>query len=130
VLARAAEVEPVEGERFDDTAGSPHEGAINALADADVIAGYPDGTFRPSEAVRRDHVAALIGRWLELEGVEEDRFVDLDDTIHAPLINALADVDVARGDADGRFHPRRDIRRDQTASLVLRALDVLEGDEA
>lgn len=128
VLARAGDIEPVGGERFDDTAGSPHEGAINALTDAGIVEGYADGTYRPSRAVRRDQAAALIGRWQELEGVEDDWFDDLDDTIHRPMINALASLDVARGDGEGRFHPHRDVRRDQTASLVLRALRVLDED--
>ena len=126
VLARAAGIDPAEGDRFSDVAGSPHEGAIYALADAGVIEGYPDGTYRPRASIRRDHVAALIGRWLEVEGVDEDRFVDLDATIHRTLINALADLDIARGDGAGNFHPHREVRRDQTASLVLRALQVLE----
>lgn len=129
VLARAGDIEPVEGERFDDTAGSPHENAINALADAGIVEGYADGTYRPSQAVPRDQAAALIGRWQELEGIEEDWFDDLDDTTHRPMINALASVDVARGDGEGRFHPHREVRRDQTASLVLRALNVLEEDD-
>lgn len=71
-------------------------------------------------------MAALIARWLDVEPVEDDRFDDLDATIHRPLINALADLHVVEGDGEGNFNPDRAIRRDQTASLVLRALNVLE----
>jgi hypothetical protein len=43
------------------------------------------------------------------------------------MINALADIDVARGSVDGRYQPRRDLRRDQMASLLIRALHHMEG---
>lgn len=126
VLARAEDVEPMDGDHFSDVAGSPHEGSIYALADAGVINGYADGTFRPQEAISRDHVAALIARWLEVDGLDDDQFADLDATIHRPLINALAELDIARGDGEGNFHPHRNVRRDQASSFVLRAVHVTE----
>ena len=130
VLARAGDIEPIEGERFSDVAGSPHEGAIYALAEEGVINGYADGTYRPQQPIQRDHVAALIARWLELSGVDEDHFDDLDTTIHRELINALAELDIARGDGQGSFNPHREVRRDQASSFVLRAIHVLEEREA
>ncbi|MFW5933683.1 MAG: hypothetical protein ACOCT8_03020, partial [Actinomycetota bacterium] len=57
-----------------------------------------------------------------LDPVDEDRFDDIADTVHREAINALAEVEVARGTEDGDYLPARAIRRDQTASLVLRAL--------
>ncbi len=40
------------------------------LTDAGVIAGYPDGTFRPNEKVTRAQAAMMIGRALNLDGTK------------------------------------------------------------
>lgn len=63
---------------------------------------------------------------LELDGHRQDRFGDISGSTHRAMINALADVEVARGSADGDYHPRRDLRRDQMASLLVRALQHVE----
>ena len=126
IVSRAAELEPVDGDQFSDVDGHTHEDAIYALADAGIINGYPDGTFRPDRPVRRDQAASILARWLELAPVDDDQFDDIDGNTHRQQINALAEVDVARGTEDGRYLPDRSIRRDQAASLVLRALRVGE----
>ena len=126
VVTRAAGLEPVDGGQFSDVDGHTHEDDIDALADAEVINGYPDGTFRPDLPVRRDQAAAILARWLELAPVDDDQFDDILGNTHRQQINALAEVDVARGTDDGRYLPDRSIRRDQAASLVLRALRVVE----
>jgi hypothetical protein len=126
IVARAAELDPVDpddaDERFSDVDGHTHEGAIYALAEAEVVAGYGDGTFRPNVPVQRDQAASLLARWLGLAPVDEDQFTDLEGNVHREQINALAEIDVALGTEDGEYLPGRSIRRDQTASLVLRAL--------
>jgi hypothetical protein len=130
IVARAAQLEPVEPadeDAFSDVDGHTHEGAIYALADAEIVAGFEDGTFRPNASVRRDQAASLLARWLELAPVAEDQFSDIAGNTHRQQINALAEIDVALGTADGEYLPGRSIRRDQTASLVLRALEVAEG---
>lgn len=128
-LGRAADIEPATGETdFSDVpADHTHAGYIQALADADVISGYDDGTFRPSEVVRRDQAAALIARWLGLDPVDTDRFTDIAGLTHRGLINALADAEVARGTGDGTtYSPARTLQRDQVASLLHRALEVAD----
>ncbi len=127
IVAGAAGIEPAEGEQFTDVDGHTHEGAIHALADESIVAGFPDGTFGPDLPVRRDQVASILGRWLELAPVEEDQFDDIAGNTHRAQINALAEVGVARGTEDGHYLPDRSIRRDQTASLVLRALRIADG---
>lgn len=128
-LGRAAGIEPASGEtEFSDVpADHTHAGFIQALADADIIGGYADGTFRPSQVVRRDQAAALIARWLDLDPVDTDRFTDIAGITHRGLINALADVEVARGTGDGStYSPARTLQRDQVASLLHRALEVAD----
>lgn len=45
---------------FEDDNASFHEDSINALADANVIGGFPDGTFRPAIPVSRQQMAGFV----------------------------------------------------------------------
>jgi hypothetical protein len=121
VLARTAGLTPVTPSRFPDVAGSVHAGDIEALAAAGIIDGYADGTFRPLEPIRRDHVAALVARWLGVEPVADGPFTDIARTPHAGAINALYELGVVNGRTASTFAPSLDIRRDQFASVVSRA---------
>ncbi len=53
---------------FSDVAGNDHEVAINALADAGIINGYADGSFKPNQTINRGQVVKLLGRYLEAQG--------------------------------------------------------------
>jgi 5'-nucleotidase / UDP-sugar diphosphatase len=126
VIARAAGLSDVTPTFSDVPAGYVHAGAIGALADAGVILGYGDGTFRPGESIRRDHSAVFLARWLDLDPVMDAQFDDLATNPYAGLIHALWRSDIARGTTTTTFTPLAPIRRDQTASLVNRVLDALD----
>jgi 2',3'-cyclic-nucleotide 2'-phosphodiesterase (5'-nucleotidase family) len=126
VLARAAGIAPVRPAPFTDTAGNPHEGAIGALAAAGILFGYADGTFRPYQPINREHVAVVLARWLDVEPVADGPFSDL--VRYGGQINALWELDVIRGTTATTFSPLRNIRRDQTASVVHRSMDALATD--
>lgn len=51
---------------FPDDEWSTLEDAINAAASVGIAAGHVDGTYRPRDAVRRDHMAAFLMRELDL----------------------------------------------------------------
>jgi hypothetical protein len=51
---------------FSDVAGNVHEDSLVLLARLGVVAGYPDGTFRPGEGVVRGQMAALLARHLDV----------------------------------------------------------------
>jgi hypothetical protein len=51
---------------FTDVAGSVHEDNIVLLARLGVVAGYPDGTYRPGSGLLRGHMAALLARHLDV----------------------------------------------------------------
>ena len=107
-LARAMELDPVPGDRFDDVSGV-HEGNINAIAEEGVTLGCDQaGTlFCPDDSVRRDQMASFLGRALGLEPTPpppttttsttappppDDVFVSIDDFFFSP-----DDVTVAEG---------------------------------
>ena len=67
-LLRALELPEAQGEAtFEDTAGSPHEEAIDAVAAEGIAQGYDDGTYRPREGVTRAQMATFLARALELD---------------------------------------------------------------
>ena len=51
---------------FTDVSGHWAEGAINAMAEAGAVDGYPDGTFRPDEPVTRAEFAKIITEYFDL----------------------------------------------------------------
>jgi hypothetical protein len=126
VIARAAGLGTSTATPFTDVPGGTHAGAIAAASEAGFILGFEDGTFRPNAAIKRDQMAALLYRWLQPPPADRAAFSDLGGTTHAAAINALAEIGVAQGSADRTFRPRNDVRRDQTASFVYRALQYLE----
>lgn len=70
---------------FSDVADTnSHAVNINALAEAGIIGGYPDGTFKPNQELTRGQVVKMLGKWVEAQGFEipadyatKARFTDL-----------------------------------------------------
>jgi hypothetical protein len=126
LLARAEGLAPAEPPYgFTDIAGSVHAGSIQALADAGIVEGFPDGTFGVGAPIRRDQTASLLARWLELDPLDAGPFTDVATTsVHAAAINAVADAGIMVGVTDTTFAPGRELRRDQTASVLSRALTI------
>ncbi|MFA9431385.1 S-layer homology domain-containing protein [Egicoccus sp. AB-alg2] len=127
IMARTAGLEPATGPYdFEDIADSVHAGNIQVLADAGIVAGFADGTFRPSQPVTRAQAASLIGRWLEVDEVADGPFTDVPaGAEHSGYINALAAAGIVNGRTDTTFEPKASLRRDQTASIIGRSLDQL-----
>jgi hypothetical protein len=55
---------------FSDDDGSVHESNIDALAEAGIVQGFADGTYRPAISVKRDQMASFVMRALDY-AVEE-----------------------------------------------------------
>jgi predicted dienelactone hydrolase len=121
VAARVIGLDPVLPGRFTDTTGSVHEGAIEALAAAGIVVGYPDGTFRPDQPIVREQIAVVLARWLAVEPVDTGPFTDIGSSPYRGQINALTELDVIRGTTATTFSPRGQLQRDQLASLIVRA---------
>jgi hypothetical protein len=131
VAARADVAVPSDGaSRFSDLGRSPAEvrEAAEALADADVVRGYDDGTFGPGQPVRRDQMATFLVRLQTLlDGPRpepEDCFADTAGNVHADAIGTLCALGVATGDGAGTFAPAATVTRGQMAGFLSRLLDV------
>ncbi|BAQ09953.1 surface layer protein [Bacillus sp. OxB-1] len=130
----ASAVAPVaSAAEFKDTKGNTHEPAIDALSDAGIITGYPDGTFQPNKTLTRSDVVKLMGKWLVSEGyaVPTDyktnpRFADLKSTSNDELLQYAAvvkDNGVFVGTPDGKLDPAGNITRENMAIVLVRAFD-------
>lgn len=130
----ASAVAPVaSAKEFTDTKGNTHEAAIDALSDAGIITGYPDGSFQPNKTLTRSDVVKLMGKWLESEGYKapadyktNPRFADLKSTSNEELLKYAAlvyDNGVFVGTPDGKLDPAGDITRENMAIVLVRAFD-------
>nr|CAL25114.1 S-layer protein SslA [Sporosarcina ureae] len=110
-----------------------HKAAIDALSDAGVISGYPDGTFQPNKTLTRSDVVKLMGKWLVSEGYKvptdyktKPRFSDLKTTSNDELLKMSAlvyDNGVFVGKPDGSLDANGDITRENIAIVLVRAFD-------
>jgi hypothetical protein len=67
VLARALALPPAENDHFTDDNGTSHEAAINAVAEAGIMAGCTATTFCPSGKIRRGQTIRLVHTTLAAE---------------------------------------------------------------
>ncbi len=129
----ASAVAPVASAKdFQDTKGNTHETAIDALSDAGVITGYPDGSFLPNKTLTRSDVVKLMGKWLVAEGYEipEDyktnmRFADLTAKSNDELLQYAAvvkDNGVFKG-SNNNLLASDNITRENMAIVLVRAFD-------
>lgn len=134
VVARGPGLPADAPEAFPDVDGSVHEDAINALAHLDVVRGFDDGTYRPSQPVTRAQMASfLINTYEELVGPapmpQRRWFEDTRGSVHEEAAEGLWELGITAGTATRTYDPRPDVRRDQMASFVARLLDRLVRDE-
>jgi hypothetical protein len=122
--ALAGEPAPAGDPPFSDVPPThPFADAIAWAAEEDLVAGFPDGTFRPGGSVSRQALAA----WLWRQAGEpapggDPPFVDVPASHpFADAIAWLAEAGITEGFADGTFRPSQSITRQAVAAWVCRA---------
>ncbi|MGQ0608748.1 MAG: FAD-dependent oxidoreductase [Chloroflexota bacterium] len=121
-LANALDLPPTTRDYFTDDEGSPHEDAINRVAEADVTAGCGNGKFCPDASVTRGQMAAFLGRAFNLRWTAHDYFTDDDTSIFNGDINRLAASGITAGCGGTRFCPKNLVSREQMAAFMWRAI--------
>jgi hypothetical protein len=106
---------------FTDVAGHRHAADIDAVSQAGLAGGFPDGTYRPDQPVSRDQMATFLARAKGLAGVATGPFVDIAGNAHATNINAVAAAGIAGGVGSGRYAPFDSVSRGQMATFLARA---------
>lgn len=98
-------------------------GAIGAVKAAGYLHGYPDGRFRPDQAVTRAEVAAVLHNAYPVQGkAPAAKFRDLKGHWAAGDIELLAAAGIVEGFADGTFRPDQAMSRADVAMALARIL--------
>ncbi len=112
-------------------------GEIMACAEADIVTGYPDGSYQPRGPVNRAEMAAYISRGLAggdenvPEPAQDPGFTDLDAEHWAYRYIAYAvEQNVVQGYPGGDYQPATIVTRDHMAVYVARALVAPTGEPA
>lgn len=112
---------------------STHANAIACMVAYEIIHGRVDGTFGPHQALTRGQMASLLTRLLSGAGLDPDLaaspeppFEDIGGSVHAGNISLLHELGIAHGVSDTNFDPTGPLSREQMASFLRRAFDVLD----
>ena len=96
--------------------------AIGFLSSASIISGYQDGTFGPSDTLKRGQATKMLVLWQELPMVSgEPSFPDVDD-VYRDYVETASAQGWITGYADGRFKPYSTLSRQQMAIIIVRAM--------
>ncbi|MCL2594423.1 MAG: S-layer homology domain-containing protein [Promicromonosporaceae bacterium] len=98
---------------------------IHWLADQGISTGWPDMTFRPSEPVERQAMAAFLYRAFQPTGFQAPGRASFTDVNRGGqfffYIEWLADAEIATGWPDRTFRPGQSIERQAMAAFLYRA---------
>jgi len=108
----------------DVTAENWFNNAVSTLTNADILEGFPDGTFRGNQAITRAEFVTIVARFIaEPAHTGADMFNDIDGHWAQDAINAVGHYDWIRGFEGGDFRPNQSITRAETAAIVNRMLN-------
>ena len=97
---------------------------VKALKDSGATSGYPDGTYKPSEIVTRDTMAAFLVKALKLSThpCTAPPFIDVPiDAWYCPYVQALKDAGITNGYSDGTYKPYAAVTRATMAAFMSKA---------
>ena len=131
--AEACDPTAVPGTGFADIAPSTHRDAIACAAWWSIVNGVSADAYAPQTAITRGQVASMIARTLVAAGLDLvsdiDAFPDDDGSVHEADIDALAEIGVITGRADGTVDENANVTRAEVATLLARAYAALTGEE-
>lgn len=121
--ARACDEVPVAP--FHDVAGT-HAGSVDCALWYEVVRGVAPDRFAPATQVRRDQMASIIARAIQVAGAPlpapaTAHFDDLGGNVHRDAIERLAEAGIVQGRAARVYDPDRPVPRGQMATFLLRA---------
>jgi hypothetical protein len=102
-------------------------GSINAVKEAGIIGGYPDGTFKPNKEMTREEIAALLSKTFELANKgTANSFADVKEGYWAyESIQRLSENNIASGFSDKTYRPLNETSRAEFSAFLYRAITTL-----
>ena len=89
-------------------------GYIQSAVEADLVAGFTDGTFRPDEAVTRAEMTLLLQQAFQfpIDKSRPSQFTDMTPNVTSyEAVRALAQAGIIEGYPDGTFRPQEPMTR-------------------
>ncbi|HEY9666529.1 MAG TPA: S-layer homology domain-containing protein [Coleofasciculaceae cyanobacterium] len=125
-------VQIAQGATFPDIQGNWARSFIEALAERDIIVGFPDGTFRPNEPVTRAQFAAMIRKAFETAAERPGKdFVDVPANYWGyEAIQEAYRMGFLEGYPNDVFIPEQNIPRVQVLVSLVTGLDIPTPDQA
>lgn len=125
----AVKAEATAPDLFADDAGSPHELAINTLAQLGVLNGTGPGTYGPQLQVTRGQMASMLVRLQEsMNGPMATKgtpFTDVAGSPHATAIDKVFTAGITSGTSATTFTPNAGVRRDGMSVFLVRTFSGL-----
>ncbi|MDW7651309.1 MAG: S-layer homology domain-containing protein [Bacillota bacterium] len=122
---------------FPDVSGDT-DAAVTRLAGLGILAGYPDGTFKPDNSITRAEFAKVAVLTMGLETTADllmnvnSKFADVEaGKWYTGYVNVATNLNVLKGYPDGTFKPDAYISEAEAITIILRLLgynDELSGD--
>ena len=127
-ISRALSLPDTANNYFNDDNGHIFEGGINRLRAAGITQGCNppvNNRFCPDRDMTRGEMAAMLARAFDYPVSDQDRFTDDNGHIFEGAIQRIAAAGITVGcnpPANNRFCPDQEIKRDQMATFLTRAL--------
>lgn len=108
----------------------PNYTAIKGLKDRGIISGYPDGSFKPEQAVNRVEALKIITLGAGLEPLPEAEvpIADFSDIEHTqwymPYLNRAVENMIVQGYPDGTFKPTQTVNLVENLKILLLANEI------
>lgn len=125
LIAKVFDLSSNQGNTISDVSGHWAESSIRSLQSKGVLSGYPDGTFRPNQEIKRSEIIAIISRIMDLSKVptaEAPAFSDLEQIWNKDQLQQAAAAGIIQGDRNGEFHPVNSASRAEALTIILRVL--------
>lgn len=97
--------------------------AISTLANAGIISGYKEGTFKPGQTITRAEFAAIASRFDSVSENVANPFTDTEGHWAEQLISNAADKGWVGGYPDSTFRPSNAITRAEAMTLINKVLN-------
>ncbi len=134
VIAKAIGLEPAAtpGLKFKDNKDIPSwaAGYIQAAVEKNIIVGYEDNTFRPSNKLTREEMVVMVLKAYLYQAVESPvlNFTDKKDigSWSAGYIAKSVELGYVVGYPDNSFKPKKDVTRAEAANVISQCIKGLE----
>lgn len=116
-----------------DITGHWAANSINQLVEAGAINGYPDGSFKPDQAITRAEFAKMITEIFDYQSSGSTSGTVFPDTTEHwanNFIKATASAKIMNAFSDGNFKPDQALNRGQVATMISRILNITKEEAA